>query len=108
MTLEELTSYLPLERINDVPLNKEVKDICIGDLLSFIMANGQADDLWLTVQKHVNVVAVASLLEFAGIVFVYGVDPDNETIQKANQEGIPLFKSSLSTYDLLKGCYHVL
>ena len=61
---------LPLELINDVSCMQEIKDVYIGDLLSVVMAHGKEGTLWLTVQKHLNVVAVAQLLDFAGIVFV--------------------------------------
>ncbi|MCD8027221.1 MAG: hypothetical protein LUF02_00835 [Erysipelotrichaceae bacterium] len=108
MILKEFIKKVHLEVCNDVELSKDVNDIYIGDLLSFVMANGQEGALWLTVQKHVNVVAVASLLDFAGIVFVEGVEPDVQTIEKATQENIPLLKSSLSSYELVKEIIHVL
>ena len=68
---------LPLELINDVSCKQEIKDVYIGDLLSVVMAHGKEGTLWLTVQKHLNVVAVAQLLDFAGIVFVQGSYPDD-------------------------------
>ena len=48
---------LPLQLINEVPLNGQVEDIYIGDLLSVVMASGKEGVLWLTVQKHLNVQA---------------------------------------------------
>ncbi|MCD7894275.1 MAG: hypothetical protein LUG60_11370 [Erysipelotrichaceae bacterium] len=108
MILKDFIKEVHLETCNDVELSNDVNDIYIGDLLSFVMANGQEGALWLTVQKHVNVVAVASLLDFAGIVFVEGVEPDVQTIEKATQENIPLLKSSLSSYELVKEIIHVL
>ncbi|MCD7839654.1 MAG: hypothetical protein LUG46_03390 [Erysipelotrichaceae bacterium] len=108
MILKDFIKEVHLEVCNDVELSNDVNDIYIGDLLSFVMANGQEGALWLTVQKHVNVVAVASLLDFAGIVFVEGVEPDAQTIEKATQENIPLLKSPLSSYELVKEIIHVL
>ena len=84
---------LPLQLINEVPLNGQVEDIYIGDLLSVVMASGKEGMLWLTVQKHLNVIAIAQLHDFAGIVFVQDSYPDEDTIQKATELQIPLFLS---------------
>ena len=35
------------------------------DLLSWVMAHGKAGMAWVTVQTHMNVIAVASLMEMA-------------------------------------------
>lgn len=93
---------LPLQLINDVSCMQEIKDVYIGDLLSVVMAHGKEGTLWLTVQKHLNVVAVAQLLDFAGIVFVQGSYPDEETIQKATELQIPLLVSSKDAFALVK------
>ncbi len=81
---------------------KEVKGCYIGDLLSNVMAHAQSGDLWLTVQTHSNVVAVAVLLNLAGIVFVEGRQPDQETLVRAQAEGINLFCWSDSAYQLAR------
>lgn len=93
---------LSLELINDVNCEEEIRDVYIGDLLSVVMAHGKEGALWLTVQKHLNVVAVAELLDFAGIVFVQGSYPDEETIQKATELQIPLLVSSKDAFALAK------
>ena len=64
---------LSLKQINDVDLSNEIEGVYIGDLLSFVMANGKTGALWLTVQKHLNVIAVADLNDFAGIIFVQNI-----------------------------------
>lgn len=93
---------LDLEQINNVACTNVVEDVYIGDLLSFVMANGKEGSLWLTVQKHLNVIAVASLNDFAGIIFVENSYPDNDTINKATSLDIPLFISKKSAYALAK------
>ncbi len=37
------------------------------DLLSWVMAHGKAGMAWITVQTHMNVVAVATLMDMAAI-----------------------------------------
>ena len=93
---------LDLEQINNVACTNVIEDVYIGDLLSFVMANGKEGSLWLTVQKHLNVIAVASLNDFAGIIFVENSYADNDTINKATSLDIPLFISKKSAYALAK------
>ncbi len=102
MILKELVDLLPLISVNDVSLEREVQGVYIGDLLSFVMANGQENELWLTVQRHLNVVAVAELTGFSAIVFLQDIEPEAETISKANELSIPLLKTSLTAYELTK------
>lgn len=93
---------LSLKQINDVGLSNEIEGVYIGDLLSFVMANGKTGALWLTVQKHLNVIAVADLNEFAGIIFVQDSYPDQDTIAKATELEIPLFITSDDAYTMAK------
>jgi predicted transcriptional regulator len=71
-----------------------------GDLLSEVMANAPEKCVWITVQTHQNIVAVAVLKEMAAIILSSGQEPDAETIAKANQEGIPILTSPEASFDL--------
>lgn len=102
MILTELVENLPLQKLNQVALEADVQGVYIGDLLSFVMAHGQENCLWLTVQRHINVVAVAELVGFSAIVFVQGIHPEAETIAKADELHIPLLKTTLTAYELAK------
>ena len=93
---------LDIKQINEVDLTNEIESVYIGDLLSFVMANGKEGALWLTVQKHLNVIAVAELNDFAGIIFVQNSYPDDDTITKASELEIPLFISELDAYQVCK------
>ena len=81
-------------------LEREVLCGYCGDLLSDVMANSQPGAVWLTVQSHQNIIAVAVLRELAAIVLVNGRSPDEDTRSKAEEESIPLLVTSLSAYDL--------
>ena len=81
-------------------LDREVMDGYCGDLLSEIMGNAPAGCAWLTVQGHQNIVAVAVLREMAAIIITGGQEPDEETIAKANQEGIPILLWPNSSFHL--------
>lgn len=79
-------------------LDKEAEDGYCGDLLSDVMAHCPRNAVWLTVQTHHNIVAVAVLREIAAIILVNGRSPDDETRTKADEEGIPLFLTPLDAY----------
>jgi predicted transcriptional regulator len=81
-------------------LDREVRGGYCGDLLSDVMANAPAGCVWLTVQGHMNIVAVALLREMAAVVLAGDRDPDPDTVQRADQEGIPLLRWRRSSYEL--------
>jgi hypothetical protein len=64
------------------------------------MAHAREGDLWVTLQKHVNIVAVAQLKGLAGIVLVNGRLPDAEAKSRAEEEGIPIISTSLQAFDV--------
>ena len=101
MEIEEILK-LNIKQINSVPLTNIVESVYIGDLLSFVMSNGKEGSLWLTVQKHINVIAVAQLNDFAGIIFVQDSYPDEDTIMKATELKIPLFISEKDAFLVAK------
>lgn len=75
------------------------------DLLSYVMAKAKEGNLWLTVQGHPNIVAVASLVNLAGVVVTEGAKIDPTTLEKANQEGVPILTTPLTTYELAGRLY---
>jgi predicted transcriptional regulator len=81
-------------------LQRQILGGYCGDLLSDVMANAPTGCIWLTVQSHQNIVNVAVLHEMAAIVLTGGRTPDPETIDRANQEGIPLLLWPDSAYNL--------
>ena len=72
-----------------------------SDLLSDVMANAHEGDLWVTLQRHANIVAVASVRELAGIVLVSGRDPEEAAVARAEEEGVPIVVTPLSTFEVI-------
>lgn len=102
MTLEELCRQIPLEvRTAARKLGAEVTGGYASDLLSCVMAKAQEGNVWVTLQSHPNIVAVASLLNLAGIIITEGVVPDAATVEKAEQEGIPILMTPLTTFTVV-------
>lgn len=83
----------------------EDREIVCGytcDLLSHVMGKGQADMAWITVQAHMNVIAVAALLDFACVIIPEGLPVDETIISKAAQEDIIIISCGQTAYELVK------
>ena len=72
-----------------------------SDLLSCVIAGAKAGNLWVTLQSHVNIVAVAALTEVCAVIISEGSTPDPEVIEKANDQGVTLLSTKESTYQLV-------
>lgn len=103
MKLDALLKMDAIKMLSN-PIDSDLKaeGIYIGDLLSWVMGKGKIGAIWLTVLTHQNIIAVASLREFAAIVVCEGATVDEKTIALANQEKICLFTSSLPLYETSK------
>lgn len=102
MTLKKIVEALNLVvRTGETLLDRPVRGGYAGDLLSDVLAHARKDNVWVTLQTHTNIVAVASAKELCGIIIVNGRTPDEETLGKAEEERIPILISSLSTYDVV-------
>jgi len=87
--------------------SRELKGVYICDLLSWVMAHAGKGDAWITVQTHANIVAVATLLELGCIIVPEGVEVEEDTLRKAEDEGVPVYQSGLSAYGIAKELYRM-
>jgi hypothetical protein len=72
-----------------------------SDLLSCVMAGAQKKSVWVTLQAHANIVAVAALLDLSAIIISEGALPDASSIARANEEGINLFSTSQPSFQVV-------
>jgi predicted transcriptional regulator len=79
---------------------REVRGGYASDLLSDTMGNSHEGDVWVTVQKHINIVAIAQLKNLAGIVVVNGRIPEADAIARADEEGIPIVTTGMPAFDV--------
>lgn len=106
MKLTELVDKLNLGvRSAEGGLAREVTSGYASDLLSDVLAHGKEGDLWITLQIHQNIVAVATTKDLAGIILVNGREPEQETVAKANAEDIPIMVSAMPTFELVGRLY---
>lgn len=97
MKLSDIVEKLVLEHVVG-DLDVEVKHGYVGDLLSDVMGNAQPESVWVTVQSHVNIVAVAALAGVKAVVLAGGHDYEEETVRKAQREGLVLLKSNETSF----------
>ncbi|MDR1570004.1 MAG: AraC family transcriptional regulator [Oscillospiraceae bacterium] len=102
ITLETLHSELNLKLLTpESDLSREVTAGYCCDLLSWALAHGGTGGVaWVTVQTHMNVVAVATLLDMACVILPDNIDPEPDALQKANDESIAIFKAEQNAYAL--------
>jgi serine kinase of HPr protein (carbohydrate metabolism regulator) len=86
-------------------LTRPVSGGYASDLLSDVMAHGRKDHLWVTLQVHPNIIAVAVLKELAAIVLVNGREPTEETVEQAEKKRVPVIGTPLSTFELVGRLY---
>ncbi len=86
-------------------LDNEITGGYASDLLSDVLANSKEGNIWITLQIHQNILAIASLKELSGIILINGRRPEEETIKKAEEEKIPLLVSNLTSFELIGRMY---
>jgi serine kinase of HPr protein (carbohydrate metabolism regulator) len=102
MQLKEIVNKLNLEIINKGDhLDSEVSGGYVGDLLSDVMVSGKKNDVWVTIQKHENIIAVAAFKDMAGIILSKNSQPLEETLRSAKKEKITLLRSPLTSYEIV-------
>ncbi|MDD5017065.1 MAG: AraC family transcriptional regulator [Eubacteriales bacterium] len=76
----------------------DITSAYVCDLLSWVMAHGQEGTAWVTVQTHLNVIAVASLHRFSCVVIPENIAVSKETIAAANEKGVCMLSAACSSY----------
>lgn len=89
-------------------LSTEISGGYTSDLLSDVMGHIDEGMLWITMQTHQNILAVATLKDVAAVLIVNGNSPDEETLEKGKEENIPLLGTSLSAFEATGKIYHFL
>jgi predicted transcriptional regulator len=101
MRISDVIALEDFTLINQVDINSQINKLFASDLLSHAMGNAQENDLFITVLNNVNVLGVASLLDFSGVIFTHNISVNDAIIKKANELNIPLIKTSLSTVQVV-------
>jgi serine kinase of HPr protein (carbohydrate metabolism regulator) len=101
MNLRELVKRLNLKVFScENLLEREFEGVYVCDLLSDVLGNAKPKQIWITLQTHKNILAIAQLKELSAIILVKELEPNQDTILKAEEEKIILLGSEKETFDL--------
>ena len=111
MKVQELVNALNLKVLSGASgLDRDIEGCYVSDLLSDVMGNAEMGNIWVTLQVHKNVMAIASLKELACVILVKGQTASDDTLEQSNEEGIPFLSTPMETfetagkiYELIKG-----
>ena len=108
MTLREMIEKLELTVVAETgALDETVSGGYVSDLLSHVMGQAKAGQIWVTMQGHQNIVAVASLVGLSAVIVAGGVEPEEQTVVKARDQEVVLCKTNLSTYEVAGRLYNL-
>ena len=109
MKVKELVEKLNLKVLSGANgLDRDIDGCYVSDLLSDVMGNAEMGNVWVTLQTHKNVMAIASLKELACVILVKGQTATEETLEQSNEEGIPFLSTEMQTYETVGKIYQLL
>ena len=97
MTLAEISEKVAGKVAIDVPA-AEASCAYVGDLLSDVMGHAGEDSVLVTVQNHLNTIAVCTLVGIAVIVICHDRPVPPDMAEAAQREGVAIIVTPLSQY----------
>jgi predicted transcriptional regulator len=109
MKITDIIQTLDLKVLSgQAGLSNEIRGGYVSDLLSDVMGNAKEGEVWITLQTHQNIIAVASLKDIAAIIIVKGASPEADTIEKSNIENVPVLVTELDTFNIAGRLFELL
>lgn len=109
MKIIEFAEKLGMKNLTgEATLQKEISKIYVCDMLSWVMSHASSNDAWVTVQTHVNIVAIAVLLEIPCIIIPEGIKVEEATIKKASEENIAVLSTNMDAYEICWRAHEIL
>jgi hypothetical protein len=99
--LKEIIQKTYLEEVYCYDKEIEITSGYTGDLLSDVMGNAPDNSVWVTIQSHVNIIAVASIRDIKAIILCNNLKFDEETIDKARENNISLLSSKYNGFQTI-------
>jgi len=104
MKLSKIVDKCQLEKVVFCT-DDEIKTGYCGDLMSDVMANAEANCIWITIQAHKNSIAVALIKDIKALIFTNNASISKEVIEKANEEKINLFRTNKDSFTVCGEIY---
>ncbi|MBR4660575.1 MAG: serine kinase [Bacteroidales bacterium] len=108
MILKDIIERLNLKCLNEANLDAEVSGAYSSDLLSDVMGNARSGQVWITMQTHKNVTAIASLKDIPAVIIVRNGEPDADMLEHAKEEDICILVSSEPTFQVCGKLYELI
>jgi len=108
MKINELINIIKLETVTEIfNPGDDVTGAYTSDLLSDVISNTKKGYIWITLQTHINIIAVASLKELGGIIIVMNRELDSDVYDKAMEEKISIFRTDLNAFQISGKLYEL-
>lgn len=102
MKLTDIVNQLDLEvKSGRELLDREVSGGYVSDILSDVLTHGSPGNIWITRQIHLNIIPIASAQDLAGIIIVKSRKPDENTLEKAAAERMPVLSTTMNAFQLV-------
>lgn len=109
MTVSEMASELSLVLESGAEGRANaISGAYVSDLLSDVMGNANEGQVWITLQTHKNIIAIAALKELAAVIVVNGNKPSDDCMAQSNAEQIPIFSTQMRTFEVSGKLYQLL
>ncbi|MDR2834831.1 MAG: serine kinase [Bacteroidales bacterium] len=108
MKLSEIIEKLNLQVIVNYTKDIEVNDAYVSDLLSDVMGNSKAGQIWITMQTHKNVAGIASLKDLAAIIIISNGKPEEDVINFAKDEEVCILSTTDACFEVAGKLYKLI
>ena len=99
MTISEIVEKVNGAIAVDKP-GAEVSYAYASDLLSDVMGHCGDESVLITIQNHLNAIAVCTLAGIEGIVLCHDRQPPEDMVEAAKREGIGIMTTTLSQFEV--------
>lgn len=108
MQVREVIETLGLKLMtHEVPVDVDVIGGYASDLLSNVMGQAAPGMIWVTMQGHQNIAAVASLIGLSAVIVAGDAPIEEDTLKKAEQNDVLILATSLPAYDVIGKLYEL-
>ena len=108
MKLSEIVKTLDLETVSGASnLDKDVEHGYLSDILSDVMSKAPKAAIWITNQTHENILALVFFKGLAGVILPENMSLEEQSIKKAEEKKIPVFRSKQTAFDIAGRLYEL-
>ncbi len=109
MTLAQLIENIRFEVVTgDINMDREIRTGYTSDLLSDAIANIEESSVWITMQRHINILGVAKLKDVVAVVIPRNLQVEQSVVDKAREEGIAILRGPQTAFEISALIYNAL